>query len=249
MASQLYSRGYEKTAHLYDLFDQKKNIEFFHHYASAAGDVLDIGAGTGRIAMPLAKRGVNLWCVEPSTAMRREFKRKLVRWPELAGQITIVAGDACTFHFGRTFPTALMSGSFDHLVDDTQRRKALTNIGDHLDPGGVLVFDVFLGLMHDSPPCPAGAVTLGDREIRRYVGGQILPSGQKEVTLIFEIWQGGQFVERIEEQGRVGITSRADVHRVLAETGFEVRHEWSDYDCTPYEEDESLLIVEATRPH
>ena len=247
MAGQPHSRGYEKTAHLYDLFDRKKNVKFFFHYAATARDVLDIGAGTGRIAIPLAKRGVNLWCVEPSTAMRREFKRKLVRWPELSGQITIVAGDACTFQFGRTFPVALMSGSFDHLVDDSQRMRALTNIGRHLDPGGVLVFDVFLGLMHDAPPSPAGEVVLGDREIRRYVGGRVLPGDQKEVMLIFEIWQGGKLVECIEEHGLVGITSRAGVRRVLEHSGFQVGHEWSDYQFTPYQEDESLLVVEAIK--
>lgn len=37
--------GYEKSAHLHDLFDQKENIDFFYHYADTAGDILDVGAG------------------------------------------------------------------------------------------------------------------------------------------------------------------------------------------------------------
>lgn len=45
-------RGYEKCAHLYHLFDAKENIEFFFHYASEAGQILDIGAGTGCIVIP-----------------------------------------------------------------------------------------------------------------------------------------------------------------------------------------------------
>jgi len=39
--------GYEKCAHLYDLFDTKENVEFFLHYASQMGEILDICAGTG----------------------------------------------------------------------------------------------------------------------------------------------------------------------------------------------------------
>lgn len=39
--------GYEKTAHLYDLFDTKENIGFFLYYGLESGDILDIGAGTG----------------------------------------------------------------------------------------------------------------------------------------------------------------------------------------------------------
>lgn len=38
--------GYEKSAHFYDLFDTKENIEFFH-FASEAGEILDIGVWRG----------------------------------------------------------------------------------------------------------------------------------------------------------------------------------------------------------
>jgi len=43
--------GYEQCAYLYDLFDRKENIEFFYHYAAQAKEILDVGAGTGRIAL------------------------------------------------------------------------------------------------------------------------------------------------------------------------------------------------------
>jgi len=54
----IYDSGYEKCAHLYDLFDKKENIEFFLHYDLEAGQILDIGAGTGRIATHLLKKGL-----------------------------------------------------------------------------------------------------------------------------------------------------------------------------------------------
>lgn len=66
MRSLSDNSGYEKAAHLYDLFDQKANIEFFFHFAFQAGEILDIGAGTGRIAIPLAERGVTVcWLSRP----------------------------------------------------------------------------------------------------------------------------------------------------------------------------------------
>lgn len=42
-----YHGGYEKIANLFDLFDTKENIEFLFHYASEAGQILDICAATG----------------------------------------------------------------------------------------------------------------------------------------------------------------------------------------------------------
>ena len=45
----------------------------------------------------------------------------------------------------------------------------------------------------------------------------------------------------------MGITDRESVHRLLDETGFSVRREWRDYDFTPYEAGDVLLIVEAVK--
>ena len=115
-----YHSGYEKAAHLYDLFDCKENIEFFYHYARQVSEILDIGAGTGRVAIPLAERGVNVFCVEPSPAMRHEFKKKLALRPELKKRITLVAADASSFRFERKFPAAFLSGCFDHFLEAPQ---------------------------------------------------------------------------------------------------------------------------------
>jgi SAM-dependent methyltransferase len=229
------------------MFDQKANIEFFFHYASQAKEVLDIGAGTGRIALPLVRRGVKVVCVEPSPAMRREFEIKLARQPDLSTHIHLVAGKANSFTLGRTFSVAFLSGSFDHLLDDKERISSLANIARHLDTRGTLVFDVFLGLMGDSPLSPAGRMRVGTKEYRRLVGGKILPGHKKETWLVFETYEDGELIERIEETSLVGITSRHGVHRVVAESGFAVRKEWGDYEFTPYQEGGSLLIIEAVK--
>ena len=239
--------GYEKSGHLYDLFDQKANIEFFLRYASQAKEVLDVGAGTGRIALPLAKRGVKVVCIEPSPAMRQEFETKLAQQPDLSARIHLLPGEASSFSLGRTSPVAFLSGSFDHFLDDEERVSSLINIARHLDRKGTLVFDVFLGLMGDSPLSPAGRVKAGTREYRRFVGGKVLPGHKKETQLVFETYEDGELIERIEEISLVGITSRPGIHRVLAESGFAVREEWGDYDFTPYQEGDSLLIVEAVK--
>jgi SAM-dependent methyltransferase len=238
-------KGYEKAAHLYDLFDGKENIEFFFHYAAAAGEILDIGAGTGRIAIPLAERGVEVYCVEPSPAMRREFKKKLSQHPHLWGNITLQASDARHFDFGRAFPAAFLSGSFDHFLNDKERLASLCNIGRHLVTGGKLVFDVFLGLMRDSPLSPAGRVQVGDRECRRFVATKVLPHRTQETHLVFETYQDGELVERLEERSKVGLIAREELHQLLKQTGFEVKQEFGHYDFSGFQEGDPLLIVEA----
>ncbi len=247
MENIIHHTGYEKCAHLYDLFDTKENIEFFFRYVSQAKEILDIGAGTGRIAFPLAEKGVNVFCVEPSPAMRREFLKKLAARRDLLEHISLIAGSAMSFELDRTFPAAFLSGSFDHFLDDQERLSSLVNINRHLDPNGKLVFDVLLELMKDKPLSPAGSVKKNDLEYRRFVGEKLLPDGKGETLLVFETYESGKLIERIEERSLVGIIDRKKLHRLLRETGFVVKREFSNYYFTKFQNGDSLLIVEAIK--
>ena len=239
-------RGYEKAAPFYDLFDNKDNIAFFSHYATKAGEILDIGAGTGRIAVPLAERGACVIAVEPSPAMRTQFRKKLDAHPELQDRVTLIAGTAASFRLDRSVPAAFLSGGFDHFLDPAERLSSLENIGRHLQVGGPFVFDVFLGLMKDSPLTSAGEVKTEDQIIRRFVGSKILPDRRIEVTLVFETYQNGALRDCIKQRSWSGITDRNEIHRLLTQTGFVVKQEYSDYQFTPYQEGDPLLIIETS---
>lgn len=239
--------GYEKSAHLYDLFDSKENVGFFLSYAADFAQILDVGAGTGRIAIPIAEQGAQVVWVEPSPAMRSAFERKLARRPHLRERIELVPADAVTSDLARTFPAAYMSGVFDHFLERQQRREALRNTVRHLDPSGRLIFDVFLGMMGSAPLSPAGCVRDTGREHRRFVGREVLPGDRVKVDLVYETWQDGELVERFEEVSLVGITSRGEIHVLLETVGLVVAAEYSDYQGTSYREGEDLLIVETVR--
>ncbi len=209
--------------------------------------VLDIGAGTGRIAIPMARMGTRIICVEPSPAMRGVLRHRLVKHEELADRIMIIGGDVISFAFSCTFPLAIMSGVFDHLLDDQIRVRALKNIRDHLSLKGILVFDAFVGQLKEGDPVPAGTCVIGNREYRRYVGGKMVADDIKEVMIIFEIAECGKTIERVEERGLVGVTGRQGILHLLDEAGFSVVNEYGGYDFREYEKESDLLVVQARK--
>ncbi|MBN1487004.1 MAG: class I SAM-dependent methyltransferase [Anaerolineae bacterium] len=245
MLEILEDQGYEQAAHLYDLFDRKQNVPFFCHYAGQVNTVLDVGAGTGRVAFPMAEAGTHVVCIEPSPGMRTQLESKLAKRPELSELVTIVPDAAATFKLARTYPLAILSGSFDHFLNMQERLASLYNIAQHLQPGGLLVFDVFLGLMQSSPLSPAGYVQYEGREYRRMVGSQALDNGQIQVTLLFEVYEEGRLIQSIEQQSWTSTVTYEEIHRILVETGFKVKGEFADYEFTPYYPEAALLVVEA----
>jgi ubiquinone/menaquinone biosynthesis C-methylase UbiE len=239
--------GYERVAHLYDFFASSENMDFFVACGVEAGEIMDIGAGTGRIAIPMAERDVNVWCVEPSTAMLHEFRLKLQSKPKIAGRIKLIQADAAGFRLARTFPAALMSGSFDHLMNRRERLEALTNIGRHLDAGGRLVFDIGLGYMNDSPLKLAGEKTVSGKTYRRLVGRRVLPAGLIDYTLVFETVENGRVTKRIEQKSSAGISDRDEVHHLLKAAGFKIAKEFGGYQRGAYREGDDILVIEAVK--
>jgi SAM-dependent methyltransferase len=239
--------GYEKSAHLYDLFDTKENINFFTHYGIECGEILDIGAGTGRIAVPMTLKGVKVCCVESSPAMIREFERKLAEKLDLSKNITIIRSDASSFKIDHFFPCAILSGTIDHLLNDTERLSVLKNIANHLSRDGMLVFDIFTGLMKESKPHPAGSMKIGEREYRRFVGSKLISKDKMVVSLNFDIYENGKLIERIEERSMIGVINREQIHSLLHRSGFDIKREFGDYDFRKYRPGDRLLIIEAAK--
>ncbi len=238
------NKGYEKAAHLYDIFDNKDNIDFFYRYGKETGLILDIGAGTGRIAIPLAKRGVKVICIEPSPAMRNEFSQKLKLQPDLSDKVTLIAGDVQSFKLPETFPAAFLSGSFDHIPSN-ERIASLQNINRHLKLEGKLIFDVYIGGMKDSPLSLIDTIKRGDYEHQRFIGTKTLPDKTIEVLLVYKTYKQGKLIEKIEQPSAAVTTSREKVHELLQETGFSIKNEYGDYYFSPFKEGDSFLIIEA----
>ena len=240
-------QGYERSAHLYDLFDQKENIRFFLHYGLKAGEILDIGAGTGRIAIPLAQEGVKVFCVEPSPAMRAVFEEKISKQKIPKDNIVLIDGLAQGFDFGRTFPAAYLSGTFDHFLGDDERLASLLNIHKHLSARGVLIFDAFIGLMREKPLAPAGEVCEGHRVYKRSVGTKLLPGRMLEVELLYQLFEKGVLVEQIVEKSFVAIIDRRGISELLERSGFLVRKEFGDYNRCAFQEGDGVIIIEAVK--
>ncbi|UCG02164.1 MAG: class I SAM-dependent methyltransferase [Candidatus Heimdallarchaeota archaeon] len=239
-------KGYEKSAHLYDIFDNKDNITFFLKYGEEAETILDIGAGTGRIAIPLAERGVKIVCIEPSPSMRKEFLKKLQNRPELEDRITLVAGDVQTFRLAEIFSVVFLSGSFDH-IPNRDRIISFQNINRHLKPNGKLIFDIHIGNMKDSPLLLVDTVKRKNYEYKRFIGTKILPDNMIDVLLVFETYKQGKLIEKIEQRSSAFTTTQTKVHQLLEETNFIIQKEYSDYHYSPFYKGDSLLIIEAIK--
>jgi 2-polyprenyl-3-methyl-5-hydroxy-6-metoxy-1,4-benzoquinol methylase len=98
---------YRPSAHLYDLDPReitRDDIAFYVARAKASeGPVLELGCGTGRICIPLAESGSEVWALDLSEQMLAQLERKATRLPDSAVERLHIIHGMAEFDLGRKF--------------------------------------------------------------------------------------------------------------------------------------------------
>lgn len=137
----------ERLARYYDLdfADVAYDAELYQRLAhETGGPVLEMGVGSGRIAIPLALAGHEVLGIDVEPAMLERARR---RWARLrgraaAGRLRLQLGDFTTYRSSRRFGLALMAvNTFLLTQDDEERLAVLTVMREHLRDDGVAVIE------------------------------------------------------------------------------------------------------------
>lgn len=149
---------------LYDLLaspDPAPEVAFYLEEARRRGTTaLELGCGTGRLAIPMAQAGLRVTGLDVLPVM---LQRTKARATEAGVDIEIVQGDMRTFDLkGQRFDLIFIPNTtLPHLLDTADIVRCFTAVEKHLAPGGVFIFDVF------NPSIEILNRKRGERHVRR----------------------------------------------------------------------------------
>lgn len=130
---------YDRLARYYDaLVTGGEDVAYFVGKSrDAGGKVLELMAGTGRVSVPVARAGADLTCVDSSAAMLARLRAKL----QAAGlEAPVHERDISWLDLATRFSLAFIAyHSFEELITDEERLRALQRVRSHLVPGGAFV--------------------------------------------------------------------------------------------------------------
>lgn len=123
--------------------------------------VLDAGCGTGRVAIELARRGVNVVGVDIDRSMLSEARRR-------ARGLVWVEADLATLELSRTFDVVVLAGNVPLFAQPESRPELVRRCAAHVAPGGVLVAAFQLDLGYTLAEWDAGCEEAGLHLIQRW---------------------------------------------------------------------------------
>jgi SAM-dependent methyltransferase len=120
--------------------DPSEAVAFLSSLVPGGGRVLELGIGTGRVALPLATRGLEVVGIDASRAMVERLRQKP------GGQaLEVHVGDFADVEVEGVFAlVAAVYSTFFSLPVQGEQLRCLCNIAAHLEPGGHLVLEAFV---------------------------------------------------------------------------------------------------------
>lgn len=241
------------------IYTARRDVQFYVDEArDAGGSVLEIGCGTGRVLLPIARSGYAIDGVDASPQMLARCRSKLRGEPdEVRSRVRLHQADARAFDLGRKFDLVIAPFRVvQHLTTIEDQVGFLGSVSRHLAPAGRLAFDVFNpnlaalvsadGIEREDTP----ETTLPDGRTFRRAGrvARVRWIDQvSEIELVYYISGPAGATERRVQPFDMRWFLRAELVNLLARGGFRVRSIYGDFDRSPLTDESKELVVCAER--
>ncbi|MEO8842655.1 MAG: methyltransferase domain-containing protein [Kofleriaceae bacterium] len=141
------SREHYADAALYDYEYRRRraDVTFYRELAKRrGGPILDLGCGSGRATIPLARDGHHVFAIDQSASMLAKLRSRVADLPAAAAaRIQVASGNLCTFDAPGRYALAIATFNvLEHLYTRGELAACLARVAAHLAPGGAFAFDV-----------------------------------------------------------------------------------------------------------
>jgi SAM-dependent methyltransferase len=240
----------------WDTSGEVDDLDFFRNLAArTGGPALEVGCGTGRVLLPLARAGLRLTGVDLSPAMLERARARLAA-AGLLQRVRLVEADARTMALDERFRMAFVAlNTFMHFTTPEAQSGTLERIQRYLVPGGLLALDLFNPhpdllddadgrLIHDfTRPGPTeGAVTT------RFHSQRVDPATQTlEISFFYDEVGADGLLRRTVAPFDLHYFTRREIELLLERCGFAVENVYGSYELDAYWAGSPKLIVVAAR--
>jgi len=253
----LKSNIYMHNPSLYDLFSvdtvpmMEKQV-FYRKETQGYKSILDIGSGTGNIALFLAERGKKIYCLEPSPTVLINLYGKVFNSVRLKKLVTVIPKKFKSADLGKQkFDCAVVSNVFPYIYDDAERKELLINLHEQIKKGGKLIVTFFSSSMARSiTKFPDGERKVGDSTFKRYTQYRPIADlrnySKVKITWFYEVYHNKKLLEKYREEFICRCDQVEFVISMIKSSKWKIKSILADHNYTPLQirpDSEYIILI------
>jgi SAM-dependent methyltransferase len=234
-------------AELYDFAygDYDEDIDFYENLAQIHdAPVLELGVGTGRVALKVAQAGFDVTGVDNSPSMLERARQNQEAAGQTANRLRLVEASMTGFELAQRFGLVIIAANtFQHLLTTADQRACIGCAARHLIPGGIFTLSVrsptsvswedagaAVPLLLDwTRPDPA----TGD-QVMKFIAAEPDPARMtRRITYVYDRIASDGLVRRTVFETELRYSTQAEIEALLQEAGLRVTHVYGDFDLSP----------------
>lgn len=245
---------YDDWADIYDAVyaDLTHDIDFYVELArESGGPVLELGCGTGRISLAIAREGIAVTGIDISPRMIAVAQDKAAR-RGFSERCVFQSGDMAAVQLAERYPLVIMPfRSFQSMLTVEEQRQALARVRERLAPGGLFAMDTFNPDVNSLVGDQA-SVAYHVKDVEREGGGTLVVWGQNGWNPVTQVNDVRLIIEEVSDEGVVErrlmrdfeqrYTFRYELEHLLELSGFAVEAVYGDFDGGPVSEETEDLV-------
>ena len=247
---------YASIADIYDFSyeDFTEDVSFYENLArSVDGRLLELGVGSGRVAVPLAQAGYAVTGIDTSPSMLAQAGRRLTAAGKLKGSLELLPGDMTSFDLGRKFAMVLVAANtFQHLLTTETQLACLRSASQHLQPDGVLAMSVRSPASVSWEEADWAPLQLNWTRSDPATGDVIMKLAAEQpdpgrmvrrLTYVYDRVSKDGTVRRSVFATELRHSTQSELALLLQQAGMRVTHVYGDYDLSPVGFGDDLIFV------
>jgi SAM-dependent methyltransferase len=259
ISAKHYDAAYAKFAEKQVLVD----LPFYLDLAKrSGGPVLEIGCGTGRVLLDIARQGIEIDGVDNSAAMLQVLKARTQLEPSnVRARLNVHLGDMRRIRLQKKYPLVIIPfRPMQHMYTLQDQIAALTTAAYHLRENGLLAFDVFFpkfeiipaGIGEEVLEVEWQAGSLPPVTVRRYFRKESYDKIRQtfSATFIFRTYQGETLVREETEPLKMAYYTYPHLRALFLLAGLEPVEEYGSFAKAPLDNasNQMIFVLRAVNP-
>ena len=256
---------YDRIAHFYDIThaDLSDDIDFICDLAQkSGGTILELGCGSGRLLLPLARAGFAVTGIDNSKMMLSRASERIEKESESVQQrISLIEADMISFDLENAHIEHSRNGRFSLIIipyntflhlNDSQATSALKQIRKHLAQDGTLFIDLINPFAIADTPDTAEFTFEGQftdpttgETILQFAANHLDEANQTlHIIWTYDVaTSDGSPTQRTIAESTYHYRFPHQLDLLLQQTGFKLTTIYGDYDSRPFDEESERLLL------